>query len=236
MSTVPRSTRLITDAARAVLRPLGMRQRGRSRIWIDDRAWWLIVAEFQPSGYQEGSYLNVGAMWLWYERNGLSFDEGHRLWWQDDGTFFTTPPLGAVGAHQFVRLVNGDQFAHDAAFLADLAAMRVRELRTQFATPTAIAHHLSTAPIAPQARGWPEYHAGVAAGLAGNTEAAKQWFTQLLARPLSFDWEVERADRARRLHALIDDHEAFVQQITDSVEDCRRSLKLAPVGAFDFGC
>ena len=41
-------SKLITSAARDVLRPLGLRRRGRSRVWLDDRGWWLGVVEFQP--------------------------------------------------------------------------------------------------------------------------------------------------------------------------------------------
>jgi hypothetical protein len=44
-----------------VLTPLGLTQRGRSRLWLDDHGWWLIVVEFQPSAWSRGSHLNVSA-------------------------------------------------------------------------------------------------------------------------------------------------------------------------------
>ncbi|MDG5809477.1 hypothetical protein P9869_44140 [Streptomyces ossamyceticus] len=40
--------RIITSAARESLKPLGLAQRGRSRLWIDDHGWWLGVVEFTP--------------------------------------------------------------------------------------------------------------------------------------------------------------------------------------------
>src|ERR1700761_427171 len=72
-------SRLINVAARTILRPLGCVQKGRSRTWLDDQSWWVGVVEFQPSGWARGSYLNVGACWLWSEKNYLSFDAGHRV-------------------------------------------------------------------------------------------------------------------------------------------------------------
>ena len=57
----PIHTKIITQAAREILRPKGLVQIGRSRLWTDDHGWWLINVEFQPSGVSKGSYLNVGA-------------------------------------------------------------------------------------------------------------------------------------------------------------------------------
>lgn len=58
---------------------MGLSQKGRSRIWLDDQRWWLCVVEFQPSSWSRGSYLNVGCMWLWPVRDDISFDEGYRV-------------------------------------------------------------------------------------------------------------------------------------------------------------
>src|ERR1044072_7492758 len=64
--------RIITSAARESLKPLGLAQRGRSRLWIDDHGWWLGVVEFTPSR-TVGSGLHVGAMWLWQDVDHLAF-------------------------------------------------------------------------------------------------------------------------------------------------------------------
>jgi hypothetical protein len=73
-------TRLLTAAARGILRPLGLRQKGRSRTWLDDRGWWVGVVEFQSSSWSKGRYLNVGGMWLWHEHGrDVHFDVGHRV-------------------------------------------------------------------------------------------------------------------------------------------------------------
>lgn len=72
-------SRLITAATRTHLRPLGCVQKGRSRVWLDDQGWWVGMVEFQPSSWSKGSYLNVGACFLWNEKDFLSFDAGHRV-------------------------------------------------------------------------------------------------------------------------------------------------------------
>jgi len=109
-------TKLLTAAARETLRPMGLVQRGRSRTWIDDGGWWLCVVEFQPSSWSKGSYLNVGAMWLWRrETEDIYFAVGHR-----------------VSDPDFVRFESEAQFAPEAQKLAALAAERVAHYRELF--------------------------------------------------------------------------------------------------------
>jgi hypothetical protein len=67
---------LLSEAARRHLRRLGVVQKGRSRTWLDDNGWFVTVVEFQPSGFGKGSYLNVGAHFLWSWNDFLSFDPG----------------------------------------------------------------------------------------------------------------------------------------------------------------
>jgi len=118
-------SKLITSAARDVLRPLGLRRRGRSRVWLDDRGWWLGVVEFQPSGFSRGSYLNVGVCWLWGWNGDVSFDVGSR-----------------VKGAGFVSYETDEQFAPEARRFAELAAARVEEFRAAFPDLTAAADYL----------------------------------------------------------------------------------------------
>ena len=60
--------REIATAAKSVLAPLGCIRKGRSRVWLDDQGWWVGKIEFQPSSCSKGSYLNVGASYLWCQR------------------------------------------------------------------------------------------------------------------------------------------------------------------------
>jgi hypothetical protein len=100
---------IVVEAAQSVLSPLGLRRKGRSRTWVDDRGWWLIVAEFQPSSWAIGSYLNVGVCWLWAEKDHFSFDV-YRL-------------------HPLVKYVDDEQFGQAMAKMATSARERIFELR-----------------------------------------------------------------------------------------------------------
>ncbi|WP_326556437.1 hypothetical protein [Micromonospora sp. NBC_01796] len=127
MSDHTTSTRLIASAAREGLAPLGLRRLGRSRRWYDDRGWWVIHVEFQSSR-SAGTYLNIGAMWLWVDKNFWTFDEGDRLYWRDDGSFTYDPQYGESGWLQFLDFLRVEQFSRDLPSLVQIAARRVTEL------------------------------------------------------------------------------------------------------------
>lgn len=73
---------IIKKAAKEILVPLGMFQKGQSRCWLDDNGWYIIQVEFQPSAWSKGAYLNVGVSFLWEKSEALnetlSFDVGYR--------------------------------------------------------------------------------------------------------------------------------------------------------------
>ena len=74
MSAANAHGRIIAAIAKARLEPLGCQRKGRSRFWFSDERFWLIGIEFQPSSSSRGTYLNVGANWLWYPKRYFSFD------------------------------------------------------------------------------------------------------------------------------------------------------------------
>ena len=69
----------LAAAARAALQPLGFERKGRSRTWLADRGWWLLIIDFQPSSWQSDlAYLNLGEQHLWVERDHFVFEEPER--------------------------------------------------------------------------------------------------------------------------------------------------------------
>ncbi|MEU3297914.1 hypothetical protein ABZ722_37100 [Streptomyces longwoodensis] len=137
---------IITSAARESLKPLGLVQRGRSRLWIDDHAWWLGVVEF-TSPRTAGSGLHVGAMWLWHDVDHLAFHVD----------------AVRVGSESFRT---EDQFMPLALELSRQAAANVTALREQFPALPDVARYLASRPVR---RGflWDGFDAGIAAALAG---------------------------------------------------------------------
>lgn len=147
--------RIIAEAAKRELAPLGFKRKGRSRLWIADRGYWASIVEFQPSQWSRGSYLNVTPHWLWGLTDGLSFDR----------------PV--EGVRSFIEFETADSFAPLAAEQARTAARTSVELEATFSdirrtAGILIADHEGGR----HPGGWPGYHAAVAAGLLGDFEAS----------------------------------------------------------------
>lgn len=201
--------KLLANAAKETLRPLGFLRKGRSRIWIRDHGWWLTVVEFQPSGWAKGSFLNVAAHWLWTAQGYLSFDYGGR----DHGS----------RVEPFVEYVSDGQFGPEATRLARSAAREADLLYQTFNSIAAAATVLAVKERAlpDQARGsWPAYHAGVAIGLSGKlADAAAMLRSVRDERVLS---------AAGRLGELLQDQNEFRREVDNLVSTQREALGLGP--------
>jgi len=160
---------IIAAAAKAALGPLNFQRRGRSRLWFADFGWWLAVAEFQPSSWTKGSYLNVGSHWLWGKMGCITFDFGGRL-------------------TEFEEYRSDAQFVPAATRLAESAAREAQRLSQMFGSLEKAADVLLTEARTPSGAGnsypgWPEYHAGVASALTGRLADASEMFEAILDRP-----------------------------------------------------
>ena len=168
--------------------------------------------EFQPSAWSRGSYLNVGAMWLWHEHeHHIRFDVGHR-----------------VDTAGFAEYENDEQFAPLAKELASSAAQRIRVLRRQFADLDAAVEYLVANNPGTD---WPAFNAGVALGVSERVDEAQRVFRSLEANPGDPRWWVDAVTRGHELAALLDAPDgvaSFRQVIAKSVRAFRADLKLDP--------
>jgi hypothetical protein len=213
VSSAAPHARLLLDAARERLRPLGLVQRGRSRTWLDDRGWWVGVASFGPSSFARGTYLDVGVHWLWQDEDDVSFD--------------VLDPRDSVG---FVPYESDEQFAPHAASLAERAAAVVVEYRRRFPTVESAAEHLVRSDTFLDC-----LDAGIALGLLGDTSGSRSMFQRYTAwfeSDEESEWRDEidevRYERARLLNALADARDRFAERIAADVRRCRAALKLDP--------
>lgn len=204
-------SRLITAAAKAALKPIGCFRRGQSRVWLSDERYWTMMVEFQPSGYSRGSYLNVGASWLWSEvqRSVLSFDFGDRV--HDAG---------------FVPFESEEQFRPLIENMARRAAQEVHALRKKFRSIAAICGHLCDEP---KSTDWRLFHAAVAAGLSRDADSARALFQQLDALPTAFEWQLELRAEATRLARDLNDLTRFHQTIADKIKRRRLATGLPSI-------
>lgn len=208
-------SKLITAAARDVLQPMGLFQKGRSRTWLDDHGWWVCVVEFQPSSWGRGSYLNVGCMWLWHEKDYVSFNEGHRV-------------------EPFSAFQDQDQFQAEAVRLATRAAEQVQHYRRLFPNIQRVCEFYLRQRTQPGGY-WRNYDAGVACAIAGRPGDAIGFFDLFLEQRVDHpEWLVVEQEDAARLKALALNTQQFRAQAADRIRRTRELQKLPSLATVDF--
>jgi hypothetical protein len=198
--------KLIAAAAKRNLLPLGCQRVGRSRTWISDEGFWLVVIEFQPSGWEKGTYLNVGAMWPWQQARGFCFDHGYR---EDDFTPFEMPA----------------QFAANVERKAKRAAERVQELRAEFRSVAEVKRLLLKSVSKDDGR---LYHAALACGLTGEPDLARELFQRYQASVARFSWGQKRIVESAALARALDNPDKFQKGVMDIIQASRRIKGLLP--------
>jgi hypothetical protein len=195
-----------------VLAPLAFRRNGRSRIWLADHGFWLGVVEFQPSSWSKGSYCNVGVHWPWSLTPTLSFDHG----------------FARVGS--FAAFEDAVRFADNIGNLASAAARASERFAVLFTSLRETATVLERDEAhATRPNGWSAFHAGVASGLIGETEAARRMFDRVaVSDARDIDWVRARLSRAKELSAALSEPARFRKEVQELVDAQRRYFKLAP--------
>lgn len=197
--------------AKATLLPEGVRQKGRSRTWLDDHGYWLVVIEFQPSSWSRGSYLNVGCMWLFNPQDYIAFHEGYR-------------------EKSFIQYRTDEQFLEAASGLAVAALDKIREYRLRFASLASIYSYLVE--TAQPDDFWSLYFAGVAAGLVGEKKVAVNYFSTIEDRNSEINWQRQIQERATICRNALSEPHAFTALIKSYVNHTRLALKLDPISTF----
>lgn len=191
-------------AAKKTLLPLGCVQRGRSRLWLDDHGWWVGVIEFQPSSWSKGSYLNVGACWLWDRKDHFSFDDGYRV-------------------SGFIPMDAGTDIAGVANQLAEKAAEGVNKLRMKFPGLNEAAAYLVKNGGQGIGR---QFDAGIAAGLSGDQSSAHRLFKTVAGEDYDTDWARSLKSRATALAAMVNSTTKFRTAVAAEISVSRELLKL----------
>lgn len=202
--------KIITKAAREVLRPRGLFQKGTSRTWIDDNGWFFIVVEFQPSAWEKGSYLNVAINYLWQEQDYLSFDYGHRV---DSFASFDE---------------NETAFYEKMLLMSNKAMEKVEEYRKFSDVAYAKALILKRSKF--QAHSHELYHKMMICGLAKDSQAVK-YYKKLLnsTENSALEWELEyRKELLEHIAPLICDEEKLYEYIVGKISAQRNFWRSKP--------
>lgn len=226
---MPTPDQMVVAAAQAELRPLGLQRHKRTKLWVEDRGWWLLLVGFERARNGE-TPLVAGAKFLWGPVPELTFDYGGSLHWREETGDFATdrPHDGHVWVHG-IRHADDDRFAADLKQVTGIARQRVAQLRQEIGTPADVARLLS----APQSRvgatsWWHTFHTGAAAGLSGDVELARKHFDRIRPDRLAVQWERELGRRAATLSALTEDPPALFRRLVNDIADTRSRLGLSP--------
>lgn len=192
--------KLISAAAKKTLGPLGLIQQRKSRIWYDDHGWWAIIVEFQPSSWDRGSYLNVALSWMLYECDHWTLDICNR----EEGGFRSA--------------TSGDDFEAAMTELADRAARRVLEYRERFSSLDKMCKHYDTIDGHGE---WPDYYAGVLAGLRGDREAAERRLSLVLSAHAATTWHRALQFRCQDLIRFLGEPTFFRDSVLGIILRCR---------------
>ena len=198
--------KLITEVAKQTLLSVGLKRKGKSRLYYDDNGWWCTIVEFQPSGFSKGSYLNVGVSWLLYEQDYWSFDVGSQEG-SDRG---------------FASAESESEFANAVFEKAMRAKEIVENNREKFSTISKAHEYYQSI----KREGWAYYYAAVIAGLNCEFAIARENFDSLLAYPERTEWQKMLNLRSRELMGLLGHPKEFVEAITGIVLRTRALLRL----------
>ena len=219
MSTLSEPSRILSSEAKSILAPLGLKQKGRSRIWLDDHGWWVGVVEFQPSSWSQGSYLNVGCWLLWEVKDHISFDLGGRL-------------------EPHVRFIEQDRFRPEAKRLVIRAGEEIRRWRISLRTVASLASHYKEQngeKQPPVQDFYAQLNAAITNGLIGDTKLANSLFSQIEPETSAdYPWLNAQKQRATRMRNLTSDPDAFRIAIAEQVHQCRAINKLPQLTSLNF--
>ncbi|MCL1090323.1 DUF4304 domain-containing protein [Shewanella profunda] len=208
MSTPPHS-KIINKVARQALKPVGVKRKGQSRVWLDDNGWWITVIEFQPSSWSKGTYLNVGINFQWYPKEYLSFDIGYR----------------EAG---FVEYKSDEQFEPKAQEFAEIAKAKVLEIREQLSSPKSVKEYVISSLQNHRPTLWGEFHQGMSCVLNKDRNEAISYFNQVLSNPHDTEWAIELKEFTSRMVQLLESGEDALRFIDEIVNKSRELKKLEP--------
>jgi len=200
----------IAAAAKSVLAPVGCMRKGRSRTWLDDHGWWVAVVEFQPSAWAKGSYLNVGASYLWkpvIAQSSLSVD-------------------AVIGPRPWYDAMEGESFMPNAMELASIARDSLTRLREHHRTIALAAEWLQSEWI--ERSLWRNYHLGMALGLSGKVDSAQRHFRLAVDPSSGYEWVKALGRECEACAELVEDRSAFKVAVLERIGAMRGALKLPP--------
>lgn len=202
----PIHSKIINKVARKILKEYGIQRKGQSRTWLDDQYWFTTIIEFQPFKDKQGTCLNVGVNFHWYEKEYFSFDIGNR-------------------ESEFIDFENEEQFESEMNSLVELALKRTIELREKLSDlktseKTIINHEFASDSL------WGNYHRAIISGLNNQQKKSEQYFNLILKNDFDVPWAKELKKRTSDLKTELNNITEFQKNIDKIIEKTRKEKKL----------
>ena len=194
--------KIINRLARTHLKPLGLTQKGRSRMWMDDQGWYLILYEFQPSSYSKGTYINLGICFNNYPNDFFSFDIGGRI-----AEFTPAKDLNNFENELTLQIQNSIQLINkyqEFTFDKNLGELVKQSINDQNKDTD-----------------WTNYHIGFAYLLQGKSKFT-EYLTKVVNSSDDRSWAIERANHTKALMAINE-----TDQLAELINKCRELRKLS---------
>lgn len=197
--------KIISDVAKEMLKPIGLKQKGKSRIWLDDNGWFTTIVEYQPSSYDKGTFLNVGINFNWYLKEHYSFDYGSR----------------ECSFNEFQEM---DSFRSQVIDISNIAISKVIEYRKFADLEHAKNRLLKSCSIGNNI--WKDYHCGMICVLNKDFAIAEKYFKSVLKSDNEVKWAIELKHNVQTLVDILSDEAALEVYIDSLICDSRKLLKL----------
>ena len=204
---LPEHSKIINKIARGIFKVYGIERKGQSRTWLDDQYWFTTIIEFQPFKDRQGTCLNVGINFHWYEQEYFSFDIGNR-------------------ESDFIDFKNEKQFQSEMESLVEKALKRTLELRNKMADLKSAEKNIINHEFASDNL-WGNYHRAIICGLNNERKKSAEYFNRILKNEFEYDWQKELKEKVEQLKAdLNNNFKDFKVKVDDTIKNTRSKKKL----------
>ncbi|GGH04264.1 hypothetical protein GCM10011416_24170 [Polaribacter pacificus] len=203
---LPEHSKIINKVARGIFKEYGIERKGQSRTWMDDQYWFTTIIEFQPFKDRQGTSLNVGINFHWYEKEYFSFDIGNR-------------------ESDFIDFRNEQQFKSEIESLVEKALKRTLEFRNSMmdlknAEKNIMNHEFASDNL------WGNYHRAVICGLNNEPKKSNEFFDQILRNEFEYDWQKELKEKVEKLKSYLKNITEFKDKVDETIKITRTKKKL----------
>ncbi|MBV4360291.1 hypothetical protein [Pinibacter aurantiacus] len=205
MDAVFDHNKILKKIAKERLTPFGIIQQGKSRTFLYDNGWWIIIIEFQSSSWSKGSYLNIGLDFNFFPREHFAFTYGYR-------------------EKSFEEVKDEKHFADVINEYCDFAIKKVAELRTKFADVWTASN---TFKKQVDKDPWDNFELGILYGLTENLSKAKNHLQKVSNEKCEHNFEFERRKLVLEILTWLGDDETFLIKMKDLITQTRQLKKLS---------